>query len=99
MKYTHIAFGMTLLLSLSLFSINAGADTYISFSSNRSGNFDIYVMNADGARQVRRLTKNRSGDADPAWFDPAFAIEVDPFAVGPTGKKFTIWGRLKQVDR
>ena len=71
----------------------------IAFVSNRDGNWEIYVMNADGARQVRRLTKDGSDDTDPAWFDPAFAIEIAPFAVAPTGKKFTIWGRVKRVDQ
>jgi hypothetical protein len=53
-------------------------------------------MNADGVRQVRRLTKDGSDDTDPAWFDPAF---VPVFAVSPAGKKFTMWGWFKQVDR
>ena len=71
----------------------------VVFVSRRNGNRDIYVMNADGLRQVRRLTKNGGNDLEPAWFDPAFAVEVGPFAVSPTDKKFTIWGRVKQVDR
>ena len=79
----------------------------IAFASEGVGNFDIHVMNADGARQVRRHTKNRSGDADPVWFDPTFAVEVAPFAVAPapvtgssrTGKILTMWGWLKQVNR
>ena len=66
----------------------------IVFVSHRDGNYEIYVVNADGARQVRRLTKDGSGDTDPAWFDPAFA-----FAVSPAGKKFTMWGWFKRVDR
>ena len=55
-------------------------------------------MNADGARQVRKRTKDGSDNTDPAWFDPAFAIEIAPFSVSPVGKKFTMWGGLKQVD-
>ena len=71
----------------------------IVFVSNRDGNYEIYVMNADGARQVRRRTKDGSEDTDPTWFDPAFAVEVAPFAVAPVDKQFTVWGGLKQVDR
>ena len=71
----------------------------IAFVSQRDGNHEIYVMNADGARLVRRRTKDHSDDLDPAWFDPAFAIEIAPFAVSPVHKKFTMWGWLKQVDR
>ena len=72
---------------------------HIAFVSTRDGNKEIYVMNADGARRVRRLTKDRSDDTDPTWFNPAFAVEVAPFAVGPANKKITMWGWLKQVDR
>ena len=71
----------------------------IVFVSNREGNKEIYVMNADGARQVRRRTKDGSEDTDPTWFDPAVAVEVAPFAVAPTGKKLTMWGWLKQVNK
>ena len=70
----------------------------ITFASEGVGNFDIYVMDADGARQIRRRTKNHNGDADPAWFDPAFAVEVAPFAVNSTGRKLMMWGWLKQID-
>ena len=38
----------------------------IAFVSNRDGNFEIYVMNADGSDQ-RRLTYNTVGDWAPAW--------------------------------
>ena len=71
----------------------------IVFVSDRDGNYEIYVMNADGARQVRRRTKDGSEDTDPTWFDPAFAVEVAPFAVDLVDKQFTMWGRLKQVER
>ena len=71
----------------------------IAFVSHRDGNYEIYTMNADGARQVRRLTKGGSEDTDPTWFDPSFTVEVVPFAVGPAGKNFTMWGWLKQVAR
>ena len=71
----------------------------IAFVSTRDGNYEIYVMNADAPRQVRRLTKNGSDDTDPAWFTPAFAAEVAPFAVAPADKKLTMWGWFKQADK
>jgi len=41
--------------------------TRIAFSSNRDGNWEIYVMEADGSG-ITRLTINRSADdAAPAW--------------------------------
>ena len=63
----------------------------IAFSSERDGDYEIYVMDADGANQ-QNLTNNPRGDASPAWLN-------SPFSVSPAGKKFTMWGRLKQVER
>ena len=63
----------------------------IAFSSERAGNYEIYVMNADGGNQ-QNLTNNPHSDANPAWLN-------SPFSVSPAGKKFTMWGRLKQVGQ
>ena len=65
----------------------------IAFMSVREGHFsyEIYVMDADGGNQ-HRLTNNRHADFGPAWFN-------SPFSVSPAGKKFTMWGRLKQGNR
>ncbi len=38
----------------------------IAFSSDRDGNFEVYVMNADGSGQTR-LTDNPGIDTNPAW--------------------------------
>ena len=38
----------------------------IAFMSDRDGNFEIYVMNADGSGPTR-LTKNPESDAYPVW--------------------------------
>ena len=70
----------------------------IAFSSDRDGKTDIYVMDADGGN-LQNLTNNRHTDASPVWFNPDFAVEVAPSAVAPTGKQFTIWGLVKQVNR
>ena len=43
------------------------ADTMkIAFTSDRNGNFEIYVMDADGTNPVR-LTKNPASDNSPTW--------------------------------
>ena len=63
----------------------------IAFMSERDGNPEIYVMDADGHNQ-QNLTNNPHDDWDPSWFN-------SPFSVSPGGKKFTMWGRLKQADR
>ena len=38
----------------------------IAFSSNRKGNWEIYIMNPDGSQQ-ERLTRNNAGDYSPVW--------------------------------
>ena len=66
----------------------------IAFWSNREDDFknaEIYVMDADGGNP-RNLTNNPHGDANPAWLN-------SPFSVSPAGKRFTMWGWLKQFDR
>jgi uncharacterized protein YjdB len=40
--------------------------TRIAFSSNRVGNFDIYLVDADG-QNVRRLTNDPRNEGDPVW--------------------------------
>ena len=41
-------------------------DGRIAFASDRDGNWDIYVMNADGSG-VTQLTHNSANEASPAW--------------------------------
>jgi Tol biopolymer transport system component len=63
-----------LLPSLSVLQINqsAWAGTFpgpngqIAFSSDRDGNYEIYVMNDDGS-DVTRLTDDDANDFDPSW--------------------------------
>ena len=59
---------LTLAVCLLLASVSLvqAADTRIAFMSNRSGNGEIYLMNADGKR-VRRLTEHPQFDSTPAW--------------------------------
>jgi Tol biopolymer transport system component len=40
--------------------------TQVAFSSNRNGNYDIYVMDPDGQR-LRRLTSSPAQEGEPAW--------------------------------
>ena len=66
----------------------------IAFWSYRPGHFqsaEIYVMDADGDN-LQNLSNNPHADFGPAWLN-------SPFSVSLAGKKFTMWGRLKQDVR
>ena len=64
----------------------------IVFWSLRDEKGEIYVMDANGGN-LQNLTNNeRHSDASPAWLN-------SPFSVSPAGKKFTMWGWLKRVER
>ena len=70
----------------------------IVFMSDRDGHilnnffaYEIYVMDADGGNP-QNLTNHPDDDWDPVWFN-------SPFSVSSAGKKFTMWGWIKQVDR
>jgi len=44
----------------------ASEKVQIAFSSERDGNYEIYVMDADGNNQ-RRLTNNPANESGPSW--------------------------------
>jgi dipeptidyl aminopeptidase/acylaminoacyl peptidase len=66
-KIAHIALACLFLLGF-LMGVWAQRpeQVKIAFYSNRDGNYEIYVMDADGNNQ-RNLTKNPSDDMYPAW--------------------------------
>lgn len=41
-------------------------DSQITFSTNRDGNFEVYVMDANGGNQTN-LTQNAAVDAVSSW--------------------------------
>ena len=63
----RIAFMMPVFLLMISFSADAAEDVrYISFSSNRSGNADIYIIDTNG-ENLRNITDRRTNEADATW--------------------------------
>jgi Tol biopolymer transport system component len=60
----------------------------ILFTSNREGNWEIYVMNRNGGNVVR-LTHNQASDDSASWFDPRFPVSEQKLLR-------TLWGALKR---
>lgn len=74
-----------------------GQNGKIAFQSNRDGNFEIYVMNADGSAQTR-LTNVPGLDVDPVWspngqklvfISPRDGNQFEIYAMNPDGSAQT----------
>ena len=63
---THLILASVVALALTPLMVVADAQGQIAFSSNRDGNYEIYVMDADGKNQ-RRITNSRHDDMHPSW--------------------------------
>ena len=74
-----------------LASAFSGADGRIAFSSNRTGNYEIYSMNPDGS-DVRQLTNSPRDDAQAAWSPDGTKIAFASNRAGPelTGQVWLI---------
>ena len=59
--------------------------------SDRDGNLEIYVMDADG-QNLHNLTNHPDDDYHPSWFRHSSGVT-------PVGKTLTMWARVKQVDQ
>jgi len=73
----------------------APVQAQIAFQSDRDGNWEIYVIDADG-NNPRNLTNNPADDVFPDWFDPAFALIT---TVSSAGNLRGTWGCLKQTSK
>ena len=62
----HLILASIVALGLTPLMVDGDAQAQIAFASERDGDFEIYVMDADGKNQ-RRLTNNRHDDWDPSW--------------------------------
>ena len=56
-------------------------DSKIAFRSDRDGNAEIYVMDADGSNQIN-LTNNAAGDEWPSWSPDGSQIAFDSIRDG-----------------
>ena len=95
-KLVYITLGCMIPLSGVVLLINVRTQVpeqgQIVFASDRDGNWEIYVMDADGINQ-HNLTNNPAEDMAPDWFDPAFARIITPVSLA--GKVRALWGKIK----
>ena len=82
---------VVIVLGLTPLMVCIDAQARIAFVSERDGNFEIYVIDANGGNQ-RNLTKHGGHDRTPAWYTLTLAV-------APAGKALTMWGWLKRVDQ
>ena len=65
-NFTHLILAIVIVLGLTPLMVCVDAQAQIAFMSQRDGNPEIYVMNADGGN-LRRLTDNSDKDFSPSW--------------------------------
>ena len=63
---THFILANVVVLVLTPLMLAVEAQARIAFDSNRDGNSEIYVMDADGGN-LQRLTNHPDGDFHPSW--------------------------------
>ncbi len=63
--------------------------TRIVFSANRGGNYDLYVMDADG-RNARRLTTDAGTEGEPVWTPDGARIIYTGAPVGGVGQLVSV---------
>ena len=62
----------------------------IGFDSNRDGNWEIYVMSADGDNPTN-LTRHPADDVKGSWV-------LGELAVSPKARLLTLWGKIKTTQ-
>ena len=62
----HLILAGVIVFGLMLLMVDVDAQARIAFTSNRDGNSEIYVMDADG-ENLQRLTNHPDSDFHPSW--------------------------------
>src|SRR5215216_6362535 len=65
-RHSRFLDGFSLTLLLLFMPSVLAAQEKVAFESNRDGNFEVYIMNADGSNQTR-MTFNAAFDGRPAF--------------------------------
>ena len=81
---THLILASIIVLGLTLLMVCVDAQAQIAFSSNRDGNFEIYVMDDDGGN-LRRLTNHPDRDFSPSWSPDGKRIAFSSYRAGNWG--------------
>ena len=101
MKRIGLTLMAILLVACPLFSQYAIiSETKIAFASNRDGNFEIYIMNADGSNQTN-LTSDPANDEYPSWspdgkriaYSSMKKLNTDVYIINADGS-----GRIRLTD-
>ena len=85
----HLILAGVVVLGLTPLMVDVDAQAQIAFVSERDGNYEIYVMEADGKNQ-RKLTINIGIDWFPSWSPDGERIV---FSSGRAGRKYDIYVR------
>ncbi len=75
---------------LSAFATFPGENGKVAFSSLRDGNYEIYVMNADGSEQIN-ISQDRFLDRDPDWSSDSTMIAFSSDRPSTAGTGTEIW--------
>jgi len=70
---------------------------WISFSANPDGNYDLFIMAADGSG-VRRVTSSRRDEVEQAWAPDGKKLAYTEEVKRPFGKRYSLWVKDLATD-